>query len=281
MQGVVASSASANTPLHFSVAHEGFRVEAPRDPAGRIFCVRATFLLQVAFGQRKTIYSKSFYRKRRSKAMIEKTTSINDVARMAGVSPATVSNVLTGRKPVSAKLVKRVEAAVKALDYRADPLASMLRSGEAKIIAVVVPDLDNPFFTSVVSAVEQCLGPEAYEVFVASSHGEQEVEKSRLKAILAWRPAGLIVIPCSDDFPGRDLIESSRDPLRDRRSGDRQSERRHRLGRQPRGGRHWRSASDRPRSQRSSSSPLLRWVSPTFGNAAAAPVEALRSQRSA
>ena len=75
-----------------------------------------------------------------------------------GVSAATVSNVLTGRKPVSAKLVERVEAAVKALDYRADPRASMLRSGEAKIIAVIVPDLDNPFFTSVVSAVEQCLG---------------------------------------------------------------------------------------------------------------------------
>jgi len=144
--------------------------------------------------------------------MIEKSRSINDVAKMAGVSAATVSNVLTGRKPVSAKLAKKVAAAVKALDYRADPRASMLRSGEARIIAVVVPDLDNPFFTSVVSAVEQCLGAGAYEVIVASSHGEQEVEKSRLKAILAWRPAGLIVIPCSDGFPGRELVESSGTP---------------------------------------------------------------------
>ncbi len=178
--------------------------------------------------------------------MIGKANSINDVAKMAGVSPATVSNVLTGRKRVSAKLVKKVEAAVKALDYRADPRASMLRSGEAKIIAVVVPDLDNAFFTSVVSAVEQCLGPEAYEVIVASSHGEEEVEQSRLKAILAWRPAGLIVIPCSDAFPGRDLIEFFRNPLRYRRSGDWQSERRHRVGRQRRRRGHWRSPSDRP-----------------------------------
>jgi LacI family transcriptional regulator len=147
-----------------------------------------------------------------SKAMIEKTISINDVARMAGVSPATVSNVLTGRKPVSAKLVKSVEAAVKVLDYRADPRASMLRSGEAKIIAVLVPDLDNPFFTSVVAAVEQCLGQDSYEVIVASSHGEESVERSKLKAILAWRPAGLIVVPCSDDFPGRELIEFSNTP---------------------------------------------------------------------
>src|SRR5579871_6831132 len=134
------------------------------------------------------------------------TSSIKDVARMAAVSPATVSNVLTGRKPVSAELVRKVRTAVKALDYRADPRASMLRTGEARIIAVLVPDLDNPFFTSVVSAVEQCLGPEAYEVIVASSHGEDDVQTSRIKAILAWRPAGLVVIPCSDDFPGRFLF---------------------------------------------------------------------------
>jgi LacI family transcriptional regulator len=144
--------------------------------------------------------------------MAKNTNSINDVARLAGVSPATVSNVLTGRKRVSAKLAKKVEAAVKTLDYRADPRASMLRSGEAKIVAVVVPDLDNPFFTSIVSAIEQCVGQDSYEVIVASSRGEESVERSRLKAILAWRPAGLIVIPCSDDFPGRELVESSRIP---------------------------------------------------------------------
>jgi LacI family transcriptional regulator len=135
MQGVVASSASANTPLHSSVAPEGFRVEAPRNSTVGIFFFDRDFHLQ---------------------------------------------------------------------------------------IVVVVPDLDNAYFTSVVSAVEQCLGPEAYEVIVAGSHGEEEIEKSRLKAILAWRPAGLIVIPCSDAFPGRDFIESSETPyvIADRVTGN-------------------------------------------------------------
>jgi LacI family transcriptional regulator len=153
--------------------------------------------------------------------MVEKSSSINDVAKMARVSPATVSNVLTGRKPVSPKLAKRVETAVKVLDYRADPLASMLRSGDAKIVAILVPDLDNPFFTSIVSAVEQCLG-NSYEVIVASSHGDEFTERSKLKAVLAWRPAGLIVIPCSDDFPGRALVEASRTPyvIADRVTGN-------------------------------------------------------------
>jgi LacI family transcriptional regulator len=144
--------------------------------------------------------------------MGEKVVSITDVAERAGVSPATVSNVLTGRKSVSPRLAKKVHAAVKALDYRRDPLASMLRSGEAKIIAVLVPDLDNPFFTSIVSAIEDCVGKSNYEVIVASSHGEGSVERSRLKAILAWRPAGLIVIPCSDEFSGRSVIDASSVP---------------------------------------------------------------------
>ncbi len=90
--------------------------------------------------------------------MSEKAVSINDVARLAGVSPATVSNALTGRKKVSAELARKVDAAVRALDYHPDPFASMLRSGDVKIVAVLVPDLDNPFFTSIVSAVEQCVG---------------------------------------------------------------------------------------------------------------------------
>jgi LacI family transcriptional regulator len=144
--------------------------------------------------------------------MVERSSPINDVARLAGVSAATVSNVLTGRKPVSPKLARKVEAAVEALDYRADPVASMLRSGDARIVAVLVPDLDNPFFTSVVSAIEQRVGKDAYEVIVGSSRGDASMERSKLKAILAWRPAGLIVIPCSDEFPSRDFIEASKTP---------------------------------------------------------------------
>ncbi len=122
--------------------------------------------------------------------MVERSSSINDVAKLAGVSAATVSNVLTGRKPVSSALARKVEAAVEALSYRVDPLASMLRSGEAKIVAILVPDLDNPFFTSIVSAVEQRLGDASYEVIVASSHGDEATERSKLRAMLAWRPGG-------------------------------------------------------------------------------------------
>ena len=154
--------------------------------------------------------------------MIEKAHSINDVARMAGVSPATVSNVLTGRKRVSAKLVKKVEAAVKALDYRTDPRASTLRSGRPRLLLSSSPISTIPSSPPSSRQSSNASAPKSYEVIVASSHGEEEDEKSRLKAMLAWRPAGLIVIPCSDEFAGRQFIEVSNTPyvIADRVTGN-------------------------------------------------------------
>jgi LacI family transcriptional regulator len=142
----------------------------------------------------------------------QKPASIRDVAERAGVSPGTVSNVLNGSRPVNAALAERVRAAAAALGYQADPAAALLRTGKARIIAVLVPDLDNPFFTSLVSAIEACLRDQGYEIIVASSNGSDATEQSRLAAILAWRPAGLVVVPCSDAFAARALIEQARVP---------------------------------------------------------------------
>lgn len=144
--------------------------------------------------------------------MPKKPASIRDVAERAGVSPGTVSNVLNGSRPVNAALAERVREAVAALSYQADRAAAFLRTGKARIIAVLVPDLDNPFFTSLVAAIETCLRGQGYEIIVASANGSDATEQSRLAAILAWRPAGLVVAPCSDAFPARMLIEQARLP---------------------------------------------------------------------
>jgi len=141
--------------------------------------------------------------------MSDKPISIRDVAERAGVSPGTVSNVMNGSKPVNPALAERVRQAARELGYQADRAAALLRTGKARIIAVLVPDLDNPFFTSVVSAVETSLRDQGYELIVASSNGDEATEHSRLAAMLAWRPAGLVVIPCSDVFSARVRIEQA------------------------------------------------------------------------
>ncbi|MCC6305766.1 MAG: LacI family DNA-binding transcriptional regulator [Rhodobacteraceae bacterium] len=139
--------------------------------------------------------------------------TIRDVATLAGASTATVSNVFSGRKPVAAALRERVEAAARTLGYQLDRAASQLRSGQARIIGVLVPDLDDAFFTALVSRLEVMAGKDGYDVIIASSRDDPALERSRLKALCGWRPSGLIAVPCSDRVPELLLREAARLPV--------------------------------------------------------------------
>jgi DNA-binding LacI/PurR family transcriptional regulator len=133
--------------------------------------------------------------------MRRRKPSIKDVAALAGVSTATVSNVFSGRKPVNVDLQKSVQKAAKSLGYQVDRAASHLRSGRTRVIAVLVPDLTDTFFATIVTGLETMAYEQGYDVIVASSRNERSVERSRMRALLAWRPAGFIVVPCSKDIP--------------------------------------------------------------------------------
>lgn len=127
--------------------------------------------------------------------------SIKEVAKRAGVSTATVSNVFSGKKPVNDDLAERVRKVAKDLGYQVNKAASLLRSGKNSVVAVLVPDLSDPFFTSVIKCLEKLAGSDGYEIIVGSSADDVQIERGRLDALLAWQPAGLVVIPCSDQVP--------------------------------------------------------------------------------
>ncbi|WP_336810638.1 LacI family DNA-binding transcriptional regulator [Bosea sp. MMO-172] len=127
--------------------------------------------------------------------------TIREVAARAGVSIATVSNVFSGNKPVNAELRERVLKAADELAYQVDRAASQLRSGQARVVGVLVPDLDDVFFTSLVSQLEVLAQKDGYDILVASSRDDLGLEQSRLRTLLAWRPSGLIAVPCSDTVP--------------------------------------------------------------------------------
>ncbi|MGI6852241.1 LacI family DNA-binding transcriptional regulator [Mesorhizobium sp. 1B3] len=145
--------------------------------------------------------------------MDRKRVTIKDVAAKAGVSIATVSNVFSGTKPVNANLRERVEKAARDLSYQMDRAASQLRSGQARVVGVLVPDLDDVFFTSLVSRIEVLAMQDRYDVIVASSRDDTELEQSRLRALLGWRPSGLIAVPCSDTAPDVLLEQAGRLPM--------------------------------------------------------------------
>lgn len=134
------------------------------------------------------------------------TASIKDVARSAGVSPGTVSNVFSGNRAVRPDLVARVRKAAEELGYQPDRAASHLRAGKARVVAALVPDLNNPFFTSLLASIETSVRKDGLDMIVASSHNEEAEERARLSALLAWRPAGLVIVPCTDEFRSRELM---------------------------------------------------------------------------
>ncbi|MCL4187592.1 MAG: LacI family transcriptional regulator [Rhodobacteraceae bacterium] len=145
--------------------------------------------------------------------MSTRRPTIKDVATLAGVSTATVSNVFSGARPVKPALRARVEAAVRALSYQLDRAASQLRSGQTRIIGVLVPDLDDAFFTALVSRIEVMAGKDGYDVIIASSRDDPGLERSRLNALLGWRPSGLVAVPCTDTVPQLVRDEAGRLPI--------------------------------------------------------------------
>lgn len=119
---------------------------------------------------------------------------IKDVAKAAGVSPATVSRVL-GNGPVSADLREKVEAAVRATGYRPNLSARRLRSQHSRTIGLVVSDIRNPFFTALSRAVEDAAYQADMRVILCNTDENPAREAMYLRLMQEERITGLIYAP--------------------------------------------------------------------------------------
>jgi LacI family transcriptional regulator len=120
---------------------------------------------------------------------------------MSGVSTTTVSHVLTGKRPVSAATQERVRAAVQALGYRPNHVARNLRIGSSQMIAVVVPDITNPFYSQLVRGVADALGAD-YGSYVCSTDGSAAREHRFIDDAVARGVDGIVM---SSADPGSEL----------------------------------------------------------------------------
>ncbi|MDG4756342.1 LacI family DNA-binding transcriptional regulator [Micromonospora sp. WMMD710] len=108
-------------------------------------------------------------------------TRIDDVARLAGVSTATVSRAMRGLPTVSAATRRRVLAAAEQLDYEVSPSASRLAGGRTGTVAVVVPRITRWFFSTVVEAVEEYLHESGYDLLLYNLGGREQVRQRVLR----------------------------------------------------------------------------------------------------
>jgi LacI family transcriptional regulator len=118
----------------------------------------------------------------RSDAPVRRTT-IADVAARAGLSKTTVSHVLSRNRPVSGATRERVERAIAELGYRPNRLARSLRTQRTHAVALLIPDITNPFYPVMSRGLEDTLEVAGYRTFVCNTDGEEAREAEFLSDV--------------------------------------------------------------------------------------------------
>lgn len=127
-------------------------------------------------------------------------SGIKDVAKRAGVSISTVSNVLNQSKYVSPELVKRVEDAVRELSYEVDPIARSMKSNKSGTIGVIVEDMCGVFYPYVVKGINSVAVEKGYQIIICdaqSAYGDVNAakrERELFKRLFASRVDGILFV---------------------------------------------------------------------------------------
>ena len=135
--------------------------------------------------------------------------TLADVARLAEVSPITVSRALRGERAVDPELVARVKAAADRLGYVPDPAARALASRHSTHVALLIPMLSNALFVDLMEGVQRTLRSAGYQTLIGITHYDAAEEEQLLREQLQHRPAGLLVTGLERSGSTRALIQSS------------------------------------------------------------------------
>lgn len=121
-----------------------------------------------------------------------------DVARRAGVSTATVSRALSGDRPMSQALRSTVLEAANKLGYRVNLVGRMLRQRRSSTAGLIVPDLDNPFFSSLAQHLSRTFAPSGFDLLVFSADSDLDTELRGVQSFIDRQVDALILIPCDE-----------------------------------------------------------------------------------
>jgi LacI family transcriptional regulator len=128
--------------------------------------------------------------------------TIKDVARLSGVSSMTVSRVINGSERVSPETRQRVERAIAELGYVPSRLARGLIRQKTGTLALIVPDVANPFFTLIVRGAEDVARRAGYRMILADTRADLTIERDVIEEMLAHRVDGIVIAPVSDRSKG-------------------------------------------------------------------------------
>lgn len=130
--------------------------------------------------------------------MIKKTMTIDDIAHAAGVGKSTVSRVINGNGYVSAETAKKVKTAMKLHSYQPSAVARSLSRQESDVIGLILPEVNNPFFSDILLGVCQMADKAGYALILCGSDNDIEKDYHALRAMHRQRVRGLIFVPAGD-----------------------------------------------------------------------------------
>ncbi len=140
-------------------------------------------------------------------------STLNDVAKLAGVAPITVSRVVNNSGYASEATRQKVEAAIEELGYVPNVLARGLRSKHTNTLALVMTDITNPFFTKIARGVEDTASKFGYTVIFCNTD-EAEAEEQKYANILAQKQVdGVILVPARSKSKSVEFFQSNQIPV--------------------------------------------------------------------
>lgn len=123
-----------------------------------------------------------------------KKITIYDIAREAGVSPATVSRVLTSNAKVKSDKLEAVQAIIAKYNFRPNALARGLTETRRKVIGIIMADVRNPYYANLFVACEQAARAKGYSLLLENSLGRQEIEEQQLILMEEQRVDAIILV---------------------------------------------------------------------------------------
>jgi DNA-binding LacI/PurR family transcriptional regulator len=120
-------------------------------------------------------------------------STIKEVAELAGVSVGTVSHVITGSVPVTEPLKRKVQAAIKRLDYHPNHIARSLKTSKTRTLGIIVPDLTISFFPQVIRGAEAVARQRNYTLIAVNSDDRADRQRELLSLLRSQRVEGILL----------------------------------------------------------------------------------------
>lgn len=143
---------------------------------------------------------------RRGGFCLEKVKSIKDIARMAGVSTATVSRVINQNGRFSKETEARVRRIIRETEYVPNMSAKGLRTSRTRVVGIIVPDITNPHFASLVLKLEINLFQRGYSCLICNTNESEKLERKHIQSLSAQNVSAIVLISGTRNYSELDTL---------------------------------------------------------------------------